>query len=95
MCEYYFNILMESNSLDLTNNNFEKFIQELSLNDHELRFKLFQLYKENLNINSHCLISYALMINLLNYELEYNKRISDDNLQFQTKNNKLMNFLLD
>ena len=95
MCEYYFSILMESNSLDLTNNNFEKFIQELSLNDHELRFKLFQLYKENLNINSHCLISYALMINLLNYELEYNKRISDDNLQFQSKNNKLMNFLLD
>jgi hypothetical protein len=51
ICEYYFNILIESNDLNISNNYFAENIRDLALKDTNLYYELFMLYKENIERN--------------------------------------------
>jgi hypothetical protein len=45
ICEYYFNILIESNDLNISNNFFAENIRDLTLNNPNLYYGLFMLYQ--------------------------------------------------
>ena len=93
ICKYYSDILIESNSLDLTNNHFGEFLNSI-LNDNNLHFRLFELYKEYFNTNCKSLIPLELITDLLKSDLVINI-FWDKDPNFEATNEDLMNYLLD
>ena len=92
ICKYYSDILVESNSLDLTNNHFGEFLNSI-LNDNSLHFRLFELYKEYFNTNCKSLIPLSLITDLLKSDLVINI-FWDKDPNFEATNKELNNYLL-
>jgi len=92
ICEYYFNILIESNDLNISNNYFAENIRDLALKDPNLYYELFMLYKEKIERNTSNLLSYELLIDLFQSFITINYR---KNPPFNINNIKLLNYLSD
>ena len=65
ICQYYFNILVDKNNLDISNNFFAENLKDLALKDDNLFNELFELYKDNIDKKTNCLLSYQLITELL------------------------------
>ena len=72
ICEYYFNILIESNDLNISNNFFAENIRDLTLNNPNLYYGLFMLYKEKIERNINSLLCYELLIDLFQSSISIN-----------------------
>ena len=93
--KYFFDKLVDASKIGVILGFNTIQLKELIISDYNLYFKIFELYKDNINIGSHSLLSYFLILELFNYVLEIKKINLTDEVPFYTSNIDLMNYLLD
>ena len=69
ICKIYFEIIVRLNEINLANNYFAIFLNSALNDKYNLKIKLFELYKNNLDVESHCLFSFKLLINFFKSDL--------------------------
>jgi len=95
ICKIYFEIIVRLNEINLANNYFAIFLDLALNNKYNLQFNLFELYKNNLEVDSHCLFSFKLLINFFKSDIIKKNIFIEGQNVYIAENNKLNNFLSD
>ena len=95
ICKIYFEIIVKLNELDLTHNYFAIFLNSVLNNKYNLQFELFELYKDNLDVKSHCLFSFKLLISFFKSDIIKKNILIDQQNFYIAEYNRLTNYLSD
>ena len=91
ICKIYFEIIVRLNEINLSNNYFAKFLNSALNDKYNLKIELFELYKNNLDIESHCLFSFKLLNNFFKSDLIKKNSFNEGGKFTIAENNKIYN----